>query len=220
MAKHIKFPLVMGNEKQVRDIEGLRENFDMVAVVEYFTTGKLQQWLDSNYYDDILEEVEGLTGKEENFGELLAEALGADWKKGNDSDLHDIMKKTELKEQMKPFVSEEQLEQIEYIADSQEELEKHVKAVHTPVYLFGEEFVIKEWMKHIECIGINHPTINLEIKSREEYREKKIKLREVEFATDEMKKVALDEPILEVYYNTLNVLQRYLDAVQTILGEE
>lgn len=220
MARHIRFPLVMGNGEQVRDIETLRKNFDMVSVVEYFTTGKLQQWLDNNYYEDILEAVESLTGKEENFGELLAEMLGVDWKKEESCDLQDIVKKTELKERIKPFISEELFKHIEYIADAQEEMEKHVKAGHTPIYLFGEEFEIKEWMEHTEYIGINHPTVKLEVKSREVYREKKIKIQGVEFATDTMKKVAFDEPMFEAYYNLVNFMQHYLENVKAVLKEE
>ena len=51
MAKRIKFPLIMKNGAEVRDIDGLRERFDMESVAEYFFNGKLEKWLENNYYD-------------------------------------------------------------------------------------------------------------------------------------------------------------------------
>ena len=119
--KRIKFPLVMKNGKEVRDIEALRENFDIESTAEYYSNGKLERWLENNYYDDILEKVWKLTGNETDFGERLADALGAEWNTSEKINLQSIMKQTELREQLKPYVSEERLEGMEHIADTQEE---------------------------------------------------------------------------------------------------
>ena len=53
--KKIKFPLIMKNGAEVRDIEQLREDFDMESILQYYSNGKLRRWLENNYYDDILE---------------------------------------------------------------------------------------------------------------------------------------------------------------------
>ncbi len=212
--KKIKFPLVMKNGEEVRDIEALRNNFDMESVAEYYSNGKLERWLENNYYDDILEKVRELTGDEADFGELLAKALGAEWNGTEKINLQSIMKRTELREQLKPYVSEEELEKMEHIADTQEELERLVQSGCSPVYLFGKTFSIREWMGNTEFIGIGHPVVDLEIHSREEFQKKKIKLRDVEFATEEMKKAAQGSPETAIYYSMLDAFKLYLSKMQ------
>lgn len=218
MAKRIKFPLVMKNGAEVRDMDALRENFDMESIAEYFTNGKLAKWLTNNYEDDILREIQGLDGSEADFGERLAKALGVDWTNEADMDLQNLMKITELKEQLKPYISEEKLEKMEYIADSQEELERLIKKGCTPVYLFGKEFQIEEWMENVECIGVNSPVIDVKIKSREEFQKKKIKLRDVELADKAMKKIVSGNAETELYYGLLDVLEQYLTTVQEVFN--
>lgn len=212
--KKIKFPLVMKNGKEVRDIEALRNNFEMESVAEYYSNGKLERWLENNYYDDILEKVRKLTGDEADFGELLAKALGAEWNGTEKINLQSIMKRTELREQLKPYVSEEELEKMEHIADTQEELERLVQSGCSPVYLFGKTFSIREWMGNTEFIGIGHPVVDLEIHSREEFQKKKIKLQDVEFATEEMKKAAQGSPETAIYYSMLDAFKLYLSKMQ------
>lgn len=212
--KRIKFPLVMKNEVEARDIEGLRENFDIVLAVQYFSNGKLERWLENNYYDDILENVKKLDSNDEGFGQKLAEALGASWENSREIDLQAVVKQAGLKEKLKPYVSEEQLEEMEYIADTQQELERFARMGCGKVYLFGEEFCIPEWMKNMECIGINHPKIHLEIKDREGFKEKNVSLQEVTFANEEMEKIALGNSRVDVYEGLLDVLELYLKNVQ------
>lgn len=212
--KRIKFPLVMGNGAEVRNIEELRENFDIGMAAEYFSSGKLERWLENNYYDDILDAVKNLDSSEQDFGKKLAEMLGAKWDDGETIDLQAVVKRTELIEQIKPYVSEEQLGEMEHIADSQEALEQLAKMGCGRVYLFGEEFCIPEWMENIECIGINHPMVSLETVDYEKFREKKVKLREITYSSDEMKKAVLGNSINDVYFGLLDVLELYLKKVQ------
>ena len=216
MAKRIKFPLVMKNGAEVRDIEALRENFDMESIVEYFINWKLSKWLTNNYEDEILKDIQELQGDEDDFGERLAKALGVKWCNEDQVDLQNLMKITEIKEQVKPYISEDELEKIEYSADKQEELERLAKKGCTPIYLFGEGFQIKEWMENVECIGIDNPVISLEIQNREEFQKKKIKLKKVEFADKEMKKIVSGNAETELYLGLLDVMEQYLTAVQKL----
>lgn len=215
--KRIKFPLVMKDGAEARDIEALREYFDAKLVAEYFSNGKLERWLENNYYDDILEKVRKLDRSEDDFARKLSEALGVQWVDSWEIDLQAVMKQTELKEQLKPYVSEEQLQKMEHIAGSQEELEFLARSGCGRVYLFGREFHIPVWMENIECIGINFPVIWLEIRNREEFREKKIKLRDVAFAEEEMRQVAQETEAEDVFFGLLDVLDLYLDKVQQVL---
>lgn len=215
--KRIKFPLVMKNGAEARDIEDLRANFDLESIAEYFQSGKLEKWLENNYYDDILDEVRELDSETEAFGRQLTEAFGVEWNEEKTVDLQKVMKNVNLKEQLKPFVSDEKLESMEYIAETQEELEAFVKAGKTPVYLFGERFVIRRWMENVECIGVNEPVVELEITDKKAYQVMKIKLHNVAFASEEMKKLAFDDSEMGVYYKLLETLETYLDTAKKAL---
>ncbi len=215
--KRIKFPLVMKNGAEARDIEELRENFDIGLAAEYFSNGKLERWLENNYYDDILQAVRGLDSSGQDFGRRLAEALGARQEDAGEVDVQAVMRRAGLKEKLKPYVSEEQLEGMDHIADSQEELERLAKEGCGRVYLFGEGFSITEWMENMECIGVNRPTVSLEIRSREEFKKKNIKLRDVDFADEETKKAALGDSVTDVYNDLLDVLELYLKNAQKAL---
>ena len=210
--KRIKFPLTMKNGAEVRDIESLRENFDMESVVGFFSSGKLEKWLENYYYDDILEKVKELDQKAEDFGSRLAEALGAEWH-GDDAEVQQTMKQTELKERLKPLVSEEKLEQMDYIADTQETLEQFAKQGKSPVYLYGDKFTIRKWMKNIECIGIQNPTVSVEIESPVEYQKKKIRLSKVSVDDKEIN-LLMWESEHGIYYSFLKTLESYLDSKQ------
>ena len=212
--KKIKFPLIMKNGAEVRDIEQLRKNFDMESILQYYSNGKLRRWLENNYYDDISKKVDELESNEADFGGQLAKALGVERHNTEKLDLEQTIRIAALKEQMIPFISEESLERVKYIADSQWELERLIKAGCTPVYLFGSEFTIKGWMGNVECIGINRPKINLEIKNKEEYQKKRIGLREVSFMKEEMEKIVQSSSITEVYFGLLDVLEQYVENMQ------
>ena len=76
--KKIRFPLEMAEGKMVKELDELQEYFDLEKALEYFQNGKLQKWLENTYNDDILEELEELTGEEEDFIERFTEALGVE----------------------------------------------------------------------------------------------------------------------------------------------
>lgn len=212
MAKQIKFPLIMNNGVEVRSIEELRENFDIVATIEYFTIGKLQRWLESNYYDDILKEIENLTGEEEDFSQKLSEAIGVAIN-GNCFYGKDIIRQTKLKEELKRYVSEKELNDMEHIAESQQDLERFINAGYKKIYLFGKKFTLPKYMKNMECVGINKPVISVEAESREEFRSQNIKVRDVEFTDSEIRKIVIDEPILDGYLEAIKVLTVCLGEV-------
>ncbi|MBS5399681.1 MAG: hypothetical protein KHY08_11350 [Lachnospiraceae bacterium] len=209
MAKRIKFPLIMKNGAEVRDIDGLRERFDMESVAEYFFNGKLEKWLENNYYDDLLEKIQELDKDEPDLGSKIAYALGVKWN-GNDSDIQRLLKQAELKEQLKPYVSEEELDRMEYIADTQEELECLARLGNSPIYLYGGQFTIREWMENIECIGIQNPTVSVEISNPDEYRKKKLRLSKVSIDDKEIN-LMIQESEYGIYYRLLKMLESYLD---------
>ena len=65
--KRIKFPLEMKDGRKVRELDEFIEYFDLGKAVEYFCSGKLQAWFDNIYASDIVEELNKLTGEEDDF---------------------------------------------------------------------------------------------------------------------------------------------------------
>lgn len=50
MAKKVKFALEMADGEQVRNIDALKEHFDLEKVVGYYLDGRLLNWLKDRYY--------------------------------------------------------------------------------------------------------------------------------------------------------------------------
>lgn len=61
MTKTIKFNLICDN-KPIRTIEALQENFSVEDVLEYYKNGLLVRWLDVRGYDEEKTKVEKITG--------------------------------------------------------------------------------------------------------------------------------------------------------------
>ena len=59
MAKTIKFNLIL-DDKPVRTIEDLRENFSIEDMLELYNNGLLQRWLDVRGYSEILDQVKSI----------------------------------------------------------------------------------------------------------------------------------------------------------------
>ena len=57
MAKTIKFSLRL-DDKPIRDIKGLQENFCIDDILEFYYNGLLQKWLKVRGFDDYLKKVE------------------------------------------------------------------------------------------------------------------------------------------------------------------
>ena len=58
MAKKIRFPLIMENGVEVRDIVSLRTHFSLPPLIEYKKNGKLVNWLRDRYETDLAKAVE------------------------------------------------------------------------------------------------------------------------------------------------------------------
>lgn len=68
MAKTIKFNLIL-DEKPVRTIEDLRENFSIEDILEVYNNGLLHRWLEVRGYLDVLEKVNYIKD-ETNIGQI------------------------------------------------------------------------------------------------------------------------------------------------------
>jgi hypothetical protein len=70
MAKTIKFNLIL-DEKPIRDIKGLQENFCIDDVLEFYQKGLLQKWLKVRGFDEHLKKVEEIKENESTILQLI-----------------------------------------------------------------------------------------------------------------------------------------------------
>ena len=184
----INFPLILKNNVKVRSIEELRENFDIAKIMEYYCNGKLLQWLERRYYDEIAEKIKALSQNNEKLVEKIAEILGAkiEKEKENTINIVEIQEKVNLKEKVKDWVAEEYLEKIDFIADSQERFETLIERGYRKIYLYEGEFVIRRSFTDLEIIGIKEPVkIKIEAKDERDFAKQNIVLKYIDYATKE-----------------------------------
>ncbi|SEK98026.1 hypothetical protein [Ruminococcus albus] len=82
MAKKNRFPLKL-NETDVYNIEELRDNFDIDAIIEYYKSGQLLTWLKDRYYYDEADIIESLSAYDGQLQNKIAQALGAENESNN-----------------------------------------------------------------------------------------------------------------------------------------
>lgn len=164
MALKIKFPLNMADGSAVRTIEELREHFDLMSVLSYYSNGKLINWLESRYYDEEAQKVKALDSASEHFKMELCAILGVNYSdyKENNVELKDVEKKNERVEILKKYTADDTiLEAADRVAFSQEELEKLLVKGVDEIYLLGEQFTIPLDKEGIMYIGVNKPKFSL-----------------------------------------------------------
>lgn len=164
MAKKIKFPLKMADGSQVRNIEELREHFDLTAVLSYYTSGRLAEWLTDRYYDVEAEKIKALEPSSKEFAKNLCEILAVPYSEtgADDVDLADIAVKNERYEHLKQFTADDTiLAAVDLVAFTQEDLADLLDKDAKLIYLCGERFSIPCSKGGITYIGINNPVVDI-----------------------------------------------------------
>lgn len=160
MGKKIKFPLIMKEEIQIRTIEELRDNFEFEKVMEYYINGKLMKWLEDRYYDEILQEIQSLNDKSDDFEKNLCSAFNVEYVKKDVIKVEEVKIKNDRLLKLKQLTdNEEILKQIDRIAFNQEELEMLLEKGIKEIYLCNNNFIISKERKNIKYIGINNPQV-------------------------------------------------------------
>lgn len=209
--KNVKFPLVMAGGKQVRELDDLQEYFDLQKAIEYFCNGKLQKWLENTYNDDILEEIQKLTGEEEDFVARFTDALGVECEP-EEVDVHILMKKSVLREKLKKCVPEEKIEEyLPFTADSQETLMDRLREGHKKIYLLGEKFSIPENAVNVHFVGIEKTEhVELEAKERKRFLKQKLRFTDVIPEDEETRKIISCDELGDCMLELLSVLEMQL----------
>lgn len=212
--KIIKFPLEMAEGKQVRELDEFQEYFDLQKAIEYFSSGKLQKWLNAIYSDDILEKIQVLTGEEEDFLERFTNALGVELVEEK-IDVTNLLHSTALREKLRKYVDEENLEErIPITADSQEILEKRLAEGCKTIYLLGEKFLIPAHSENVQFIGTEKKeVVELETKDRNTFIKQNLRFVGVVPADEETKKLISINAFESSMIALLDVFEKYVETI-------
>ena len=211
--KKIRFPLEMAEGKMVKELDELQEYFDLEKALEYFQNGKLQKWLENTYNDDILEELEELTGEEEDFIERFTEALGVEQREIQ-IDVKEILEKAHLKEKLKRLFPEEKVEEmVNSSADSQEMLEKLIKGGRKKIYLIGGTYRIPENARGIAFTGVGETKVTIEEKDEYKFLEQRLQFNGLLPADEESRKMMNLDDTKMVFLDFLKLMELQLECI-------
>lgn len=211
--KKIRFPLEMAEGKMVKELDELQEYFDLEKALEYFQNGKLQKWLENTYNDDILEELEELTGEEEDFIERFTEALGVEQQEIQ-VNVKEILEKAHLKEKLKRLFPEEKVEKmVDSSADSQEMLEKLIKGGRKKIYLIGGTYRIPENARGIAFTGVGESKVKIEEKDEYKFLEQRLQFNGLLPADEESRKMMNLDDTKMVFLDFLKLMELQLECI-------
>lgn len=184
MARKIKFALEMKNGELVRDIESLREYFDIEKVVAAFLDGKLLTWLEDRYYEDEANAISNLNKNDTMLNQKLCQIFGidnsVDIKEEIDPELIEIRNKKLLK--LKQYTADEKiLNNVDYVAFNQEELADLLDEGIDKIYLCQNRFIIPLRQKNKKYIGVGKVEVVIKSKTKLNFKELGIEFSNITF---------------------------------------
>ena len=152
MAK-VKIPLVMKNGEKAKDMESLRENFDVEAVIGYFLDGKLFKWLNDRYYEEEAEAVAQLDRDDPQLARKLCNIFRVEYTGYDEIDTEEIIRQKERLAYLRQLTDDEEiLRNIDCVAFDQEELAELYDRGAEKIYLCEGSFKIPKSKSGLEYI--------------------------------------------------------------------
>ena len=146
----VKFPLEMKNGVMVRNIDELKENFDIEKVVGYFIDGKLLTWLEARYYEEETEAVSVLEKTDSDLAKKLCEIFGVEYVP-DVINTEEIEKRNEKIALLKQYTQDREiLNMVDAVAFNQEELAELYDKGLTKIYLCAGKFKIPKSKQNLE----------------------------------------------------------------------
>ncbi len=199
MAKRVKFPLNMGNDIMVRDIDELKSNYNAEKVTEYFLNGKLLTWLEDRYYDVEAEQVKALA---DSSGNDPAAGLGRIFgiEVESDIDVEMLKIRNERLAKLREITSDDEIiSNVDLVAFDQEELGDLLDEEKQTIYLCGDKFRLPQSVNNIRYIGVNSPIITISGDDEINLEEIGITIEKCIFSEDTQarlkKQIAVQKPI-------------------------
>lgn len=181
MAKKIRFPLNLAEEKQARDLTELREFFSLPEVLGYVADGKLVTWLSDRYENDLADEISALDASDPDFGKKVCEILGVAFQ-GENVTLEDAQARNEKLAILKKYTDDPKLlDRVDRLALEQDDIYDLLDEDCNIIYLCGEKFTIPLGKEGITYIGVNKPIVVISSKEVVDFQAKKLVFEDVEF---------------------------------------
>ncbi len=192
MGKKIRFPLEMKDGIEVRDLEGLKENFSLERILFYLVDGKLELWLRNCYLDDLADAVSGLDMKGAELNRKICDIFEVEYLQEEEANLEKAMERKCKMELLEEFTDEKKyFDVIDQIAFDQDDLYDLLDEEETVIYLCGDRFPVPLSKKGIRYIGVNDPIVVVSSKEKVDFDARDISFESVQF--DEKYQKILDD---------------------------
>lgn len=192
MAKKIRFPLEMKDGIEVRDLEGLKENFSLERILFYWADGKLEIWLRDRYLNDIADAISVLDKEDAEINRKICDIFEVEYAQEEEADLEKAIERKRKMELLKEFTDEKKyLDVIDQIAFEQDDLYDLLDEGETVIYLCGDRFSVPLSKTGIRYIGVNNPIVIVSSKEKVDFDVKDISFENIQF--DEKYQKILDD---------------------------
>ena len=182
MAKKIKFPLAMKNEVLVKDLNELRENFDLDKAVGYFLDGKLLRWLEARYYDTEADAIKNLNSDAPDFKQQLCNIFDVDFSAvGNiETDFDAVAEHNRKLTALKQYTSDPNLlAKVDSVAFNQEDLADLLDDGIHDIYLCNNSFAIPLRLENKRYIGIAKVEVFIDSDEKVDFESKHISFENI-----------------------------------------
>ena len=155
-AKKIKFPLKLKDDFPARNLEELKQHFDLDKIVTYFLDGKLLTWLEARYYDIEAKAVRELKKNDEQLPQKLSQIFGiANSEFDEHIDLESVEERNRKLAILRQYTSDPTvLEQVANVAFNQEDLGDLLDDGVQKIYLCNNSFIIPLSVENKTYIGL------------------------------------------------------------------
>lgn len=163
----LKFALKLKDDASVRDIEGLKNHYDELAVLEYFRNGQLIKWLEQRGYAPEAEQVKRLDigGTTDFIIDALYDIFAIPAERKKQEDWNRTLDRVDRLKKLKQLTNHaELLQKIDSTVFDQRELEQLLERGSTEardVVLAGQAFTVSNRYPNVNYFGVNDPEVTL-----------------------------------------------------------
>ena len=182
--KVVKFALKMRDDYECRDLESLREHFDLEKTIAYFQDGRLITWMKHRGFYDIADELEEMSAEAADFPQKLCSLLEVEYT-GEAVDAEDIAFYNERLKEIKQYTYDEKiLSNAGCVAINQEELGELLEEDVKVIYLLDGEYSIPIKRKNHKYIGIGNVTAKIRSKEPVDFAKLEIEFENISFDSE------------------------------------
>lgn len=195
MAKKIKFPLEMKDGVKVRNLDELKENFNLEKIVSYFLDGRLLNWLNDRYYETESQKISDIDLNSVDLKKELCEIFEVEFTQ-NDLNIEELEYRNNRLKKLKEYTDDEEIiNNLDNVAFNQEELADLLDEGVTKIYLCNNKFDIPLSKGDISYIGVKDAMIEMRSKEVIDFKSKKIFFQNIKFNEEYTKLIQKNEEL-------------------------